>query len=73
MMKKKENSANEISQQRNLKHSPLIEQQIEKEFLNDLALQQIHIARKIISKEARAKGLSFFEFVKEEIKKLKDE
>ncbi len=46
--------------------------EIEREFKNDPALQQIHIARKIISMEARERGLSFTEFIKEEIKKLKE-
>lgn len=36
----------------------------EREFPNDPALQQVHIARKIIAKEAELKGLSFFEYVK---------
>ena len=37
---------------------------IEKEFPNDPALQQIHIARKIISEKAKLTGLSFPEYVK---------
>lgn len=37
---------------------------IEKEFPDDLALQQIHIARKIIAKEAELEGMSFLEYVK---------
>jgi len=41
-----------------------IRKAIEKEFPEDLALQQVHIARKIIAKEAQLEGLSFFEYVK---------
>ncbi len=37
---------------------------VEKEFPNDPALQQVHIARKIIAKEAEHKGLSFLEYIK---------
>ena len=35
-----------------------------KEFPQDPALQQVHIARKIISKEAELAGLSFSEYIK---------
>jgi hypothetical protein len=41
-----------------------IKRVVEEEFPNDPALQQVHIARKIIAKEAELKGLSFFEYVK---------
>ncbi len=34
------------------------------EFPDDPALQQVHIARKIIAKEAELEGLSFLEYVK---------
>ena len=37
---------------------------VEKEFPDDPALQQVHIARKIIAKEAESEGLSFLEYVK---------
>jgi len=37
---------------------------VEKEFTDDPALQQVHIARKIIAKEAQLEGLSFFEYLK---------
>ncbi len=36
----------------------------EKEFPDDPALQQSHIARKIIAKKAELEGLSFLEYVK---------
>ena len=41
-----------------------IRRAVEKEFPNDPALQQVHIARKIIVKEAQLEGLSFFEYIK---------
>jgi len=41
-----------------------IKRMVEEEFPEDPALQQIHIARKIIAKEAELKALSFFEYVK---------
>jgi cobalamin biosynthesis Co2+ chelatase CbiK len=41
-----------------------IEKMMEKEFPQDPALQQVHIARKIISKEAELAGLSFSEYIK---------
>ena len=41
-----------------------IKRVVGKEFPNDPALQQIHIARKIIAKEAQLEGLSFLEYVK---------
>ena len=41
-----------------------IEKMMEKEFPQDPALRQVHIARKIISKEAELAGLSFSEYIK---------
>jgi hypothetical protein len=41
-----------------------IKKMVEEEFPNDPALQQIHMARKIIVKEAELKGLSFLEYIK---------
>ena len=41
-----------------------IRRAVEKEFPDDPALQQVHIARKIIAKEAQLEGLSFFEYLK---------
>ncbi len=40
-----------------------IKQEVEKEFPFDEALQQVHIARKILAKEAEQKGLSFFKYI----------
>jgi len=41
-----------------------IRRAVEKEFPEDPALQQVHIARKIIAKEAESEGLSFLEYIK---------
>lgn len=41
-----------------------IRKDVQEEFPNDPALQQVHIARKIIAKEAESKGLSFLEYIK---------
>lgn len=41
-----------------------IKKDVELEFPNDLALQQIHIARKIIAKEAELKGLKYLDYIK---------
>lgn len=37
---------------------------VEEEFPEDPALQQVHMARKIIAKEAESEGLSFLEYVR---------
>ncbi len=41
-----------------------IKKRVEEEFPNDPALQQVHIARKIIAKEAEIKGLSFIQYIR---------
>lgn len=41
-----------------------IKRDVEKEFPEYPALQQVHIAGKIMAKEAREKGLSCFDYVK---------
>lgn len=41
-----------------------IKMMVEREFPDDPALQQVHIARKIIAKEAEIEGLSFLECVR---------
>ena len=41
-----------------------IRRAVEKEFPEDPALQQVHIARKIIAKEAESEGLSFLEYIR---------
>ena len=48
-----------------------IRKEIEREFPNDFALQQIHIARKIIAKEAELKGLKYLDYIKELTKDIK--
>ena len=41
-----------------------IKMMVQKEFPDDPALQQVHIARKIIAKEAEIEGLSFLEYTR---------
>ncbi len=41
-----------------------IKKNAEEEFQGDPALQQIHIARKIIAKEAELEGLTYIEYIK---------
>ena len=45
---------------------------VEEEFPEDPALQQIHVARKIIAKEAELKRLTFFEYIKTIKKQVKE-
>lgn len=45
-------------------HLEAIRRVVEAEFPDDPALQQIHIARKVIAKEADLEGKSFVEHVK---------
>ncbi len=42
-----------------------IKKDIEAEFPNDPALQQVHIARKILARKAELSGLSFFDYIKQ--------
>lgn len=46
-----------------------IKKEIEREFPGDFALQQVHIARKILAEEAKEKGLSFWEYIKIQLEK----
>ena len=41
-----------------------IKKEIELEFPNDFALQQVHIARKIIAKEAEILRITYLEYIK---------
>jgi len=41
-----------------------IKAMVEEEFPNDPALQQVHIARKIVAKEAELEGLSFVRYIR---------
>lgn len=47
----------------NKKEIEKITKAVEKEFPEDTALQQVHIARKILAKEVEAAGLSFIEYI----------
>ena len=49
-----------------------IKKVVEREFPDDPALQQVHIARKIIAREAQLEGLSFIEYIKLLGKKVKE-
>ena len=40
-----------------------IRKEVESEFPDDPALQEIHIARKIIAREAEKEGLSYLEYI----------
>ena len=47
---------------------------VRKEFPDDPALQQVHVARKILAKEAELKGASLLEYIKSlrnQVKKVK--
>ncbi len=46
------------------KEMEMIRKRVEAEFPNDPALQQVHIARKIIAREVELEGFSFLEYVK---------
>ena len=46
------------------KEMEMIRKRVEAEFPNDPALQHVHIARKIIAREAELEGFSFLEYVK---------
>jgi len=50
----------------NLKRKDIddIKKMVIKEFPHDPALQEVHIARKILSKEAEMSGLTFYEYIK---------
>ena len=47
-----------------------IKNEIIKEFPNDIALQQIHIARKILAREAELKGMKYLDYIKYIMKDL---
>lgn len=49
-----------------------IKREIEKEFPSDFALQQVHMARKLLSEEAKEKKVSFLEYVKIQVKSTED-
>ena len=41
-----------------------IRKEVGLEFPDDVALQQVHIARKIIAREAEIKGLKYLDYIK---------
>jgi len=41
-----------------------IKRKVEEDFPADPALQQIHIARKVLARQAELSGLSFLEYIK---------
>ena len=41
-----------------------IKKEVEKEFPDDFALQQVHIARKVLTEEAKEKKMSFWRYIK---------
>lgn len=49
-----------------------IKRDVEREFPNDFALQQVHIARKLLAEKAKEKGVNFWEYVKMQAKEAKD-
>jgi hypothetical protein len=54
------------------KELDVIKKMMEEEFPGDPALQQVHIARKIIAKEAKHEGLSYLEYIKSLRKRVRD-
>jgi hypothetical protein len=56
------------------RHIKQIRGAVGEEFPDDPALQQVHIARKILAKEAEFQGSSFLEYIKSlrnQVKKVK--
>jgi len=49
-----------------------IKRDVEREFPNDFALQQVHIARKLLAEEAKEKGVNFWAYIKMQAKEAKD-
>ncbi len=49
-----------------------IKREVEREFPNDFALQQVHIARKLLTEEAKEKGIEFWKYIKMQVKERKD-
>ncbi len=49
-----------------------IKKEIEEEFPGDFALQQIHIARKLLAEEAKEKGITFWKYIKMQAAKTKN-
>jgi len=49
-----------------------ISKRVEQEFPNDPALQQIHIARKILSRQAELLGLDFLDYVAQVVIRVRE-
>ena len=49
-----------------------IKKDVEREFPNDFALRQVHIARKLLAEEAREEGITLWKYIKKQAKKTKD-
>lgn len=49
-----------------------IRREVEKEFPVDFALQQVHMARKLLAEEAKEKGIDFWKYIKMQVKEAKD-
>ena len=45
-----------------------IKKEVEREFPDDFALQQVYIARKVLAEEAKEKGMSFWKYIKMQVK-----
>ena len=43
---------------------------MERDFTEDFALQQVHIAIKLLSEEAKEKGISLWEYIKTQVKDI---
>ncbi len=54
----------------NEKELDKIKREVEREFPNDPAMQQVHIARKIIAKKAKETGLTYLEYIKQNSENL---
>jgi Mg2+ and Co2+ transporter CorA len=48
-----------------------IKEEVKKEFPEDDALQQVHIARKTISKEAQKLGMSYSDYINQLVRESK--
>jgi hypothetical protein len=48
-----------------------IQKEVEKEFPGDFALQQVHMARKLLAEEAKEKGINFVDYIKMQVRKKK--
>lgn len=49
-----------------------IKREVEKEFPLDFALQQVHIARRLLAEEAKEKGMDYWKYIKMQVKEAKD-